>query len=190
MFLSLVFSALVEAEGFSSFFFDHIGRSKNGCIAVMCSDSFSLDKKELKCEISNFGFSQKSSEMSYAVLQNGRWKISQKSQPAKLNVQDQSFVDFIFQFAKDRDFQVSRTVFPLPISYLEPQSATAKKKLVMPRDWVDLGFSSRCSSLYVLQSGRVANNRKIYIFQNGKKKEFYNFIYINRNWYLIEMELY
>lgn len=189
--ISLFFSASVfGGEDFLWTFMNHVDKNRKQTVVVICSDSIDLNKSESYCEVSEMLFSHAEGTRQMFVNQKGRWQIGKKESGVKLGEQDQSFVSFILQFVQDREFQVNRTVFPLPISYPLMTGSASKKKLVMPRDWENVKLSQRSSKFYLLQSGRHANNRKIYVLQGGIKKEYYNFIYINKNWYLIEMELY
>ena len=61
-----------------------------------------------------------------------------------------------------------------------------KKKLLLPRDWEHLSFAKIYPQIVFLHPDREANNRKIYIFQKGRLTQVFNFIRINKQWYLIE----
>ena len=60
----------------------------------------------------------------------------------------------------------------------------------MPRDWEKVDFTQRFRTFHFIQPTTDGNNRKFFIFRNGLKSELYNFIYINKQWYFIEKEVY
>lgn len=176
-------------DNFTACFLNYVDNVKKTTVAVVCIDSISMDVKETNCEIAYYIPSQKSIEKTLLFQKNGNWKASKKELPRKMSEQDQDFVNFIYIFSTNKEYQINHIIFPLPVTMKE-QSGGTKKKLVMPRDWENLQISQKCTTLCTIQSGRDGNNRKIYIYRQGELKEFYNFIYINKNWYMIEMEVY
>ena len=93
------------------------------------------------------------------------------------------FVDFLAQFSINKEFQINHTIFPLPVTRPNPKE---KKKLLLPRDWEHLSFAKIYPQIVFLHPDREANNRKIYIYQMGRLTQVFNFIRINKQWYLIE----
>ena len=176
-------------EEFSSYFIDYVDHGKKATVGVVCIDSFALNNKETSCEVTFYKTSQKSVERRMLFQNKGGWRTASKDLGPKMNEQDQVFIDFINQFSSSKEFQFNHIIFPLPVRVKEADGAS-KKKLVMPRDWEMLNYSQLCNMLYTIQSGREGNNRKIYIYHRGVLQAFYNFIYINKNWYLIEIEIF
>ena len=179
------------ADDFSSFLIDYAGKGRKANFAVVCIDSFTISQTEKNCEISICKVGQRGFEKRFFVQQNKQWKEIQHLSNAKLSASEQDFIVFVNLFSSDKDFQIKHTVFPLPILQKEtPNSGNGKKKLVMPRDWETKNITQHYPTLYSFQPHRTGNNRKIYLYQGGVCKEYYNFIFINQQWYLIEMETY
>ena len=60
----------------------------------------------------------------------------------------------------------------------------------MPREWNALDFTAVFPSLCIFNSDSQSPNRQINVFRNGKSAQLFNFIRINKKWYLIEIEEY
>ena len=65
-------------------------------------------------------------------------------------------------------------------------------KLLMPREWEPFDFIAMFPSvcLFASESIQSGNNRRLFVLKNGRVNLFFNFIKINKKWYLIEMEEY
>lgn len=95
------------------------------------------------------------------------------------------FIDFIQRFSSNKEFQINHTVFPFPINTMNGKEQT-KRKLVMPRDWNHLPLSDTYPQLLLFKATTDGGNRKFIIIKDKEIKEEYNFIRINKQWYLIE----
>lgn len=95
------------------------------------------------------------------------------------------FVEFLSQFSGNSEFQINHTIFPFPTNVMSGKEQT-KRRLTMPRDWNLLNFSQAYPQMIHFKSDNKGNNRIIYIYRKGKMAEMFNFIRINKQWYLIE----
>lgn len=115
----------------------------------------------------------------------GKWIYSNsKSQVLAKDSYDE-FPEFILQFTQNKEFQINHTIFPFPINTYEGKTQT-NRKLIMPRDWNQLDLLSSYPQMIHYKSDQTGNNRKIYIIQKGRVTDMYNFIRINKQWYMIE----
>ncbi len=188
MLCALLLPMVAIAGDFASFFVRQVDAGKKRTVALVCVDSLSLGR-DRQCEVNFYTLGQRSVEKRIYGNQSGEWGQRQRLSNARLTPVEVEFYSFLNRFSLERDFQVGRTIFPLPITYKYPDG-TSQKKLVMPRDWEEQKITQRCPTFYSVQPQRTGNNRKIYIFHQGALAEYYNFIYISKQWYLIEMEIY
>ncbi|MCQ2224596.1 MAG: hypothetical protein MJZ14_02570 [Paludibacteraceae bacterium] len=119
----------------------------------------------------------------------GKWNYSNgKSTPLTKDRYDE-FAEFLLQFSQNKDFQVNHTIFPFPTNIYVGKTQT-NRKLTMPRDWNQLNFTQAYPQMIHFKSDEKGTNRKIYIYKKGRLTDLYNFIYINKQWYLIEKYVY
>ena len=121
-----------------------------------------------------------------------RWKlISYKSEDIQ-HLQEAEFLNFLMQYSKDESFQMKHTIFPFPyrVYKFPKRDSDPENRLLMPREWEPLDFIAIFPSLCIFNSDNQAPNRQLYVFRNGKAAQFFNFIRINKKWYLIEIEEY
>ncbi len=117
----------------------------------------------------------------------GRWNYSTgKTLPLTKDRYDE-FADFLLQFSQNKDFQVNHTIFPFPTNrHANKSKERTDRKLTMPRDWDHLDFTNMYPQMILFKSDEKGTNRKIYIYKEGQLTDLYNFIHINKQWYLIE----
>lgn len=116
---------------------------------------------------------------------NNKWShVTETATPIQRFEQNE-FVDFILRFSSNKDYQINHTVFPFPINTIKGKEQT-KRKLIMPRDWNHLPLSESYPQILLFKTTTDGNNRKMLIFRNKEMKEEFNFIRINKQWYLIE----
>ncbi len=194
MFLAFLFFPFVMfAEDFSSALIRQVDPLRKNTIALVCTDSLELSPKESLGEVNvahNITGERRIVEKTIFRRVNGVWKENQKLSKARLEPLEISFYDFLVSFCLSRELQIEHTIFPLPITSKYKRDGSSQKNLVMPRDWEELKITQQCAIFYSIQPQRQGNNRKVYIYHKGQPKESYNFIYINKLWYLIEMEIY
>lgn len=117
--------------------------------------------------------------------EKGKWSY-ESAKPLSLSKESlEEFPDFISQFSKNKDYQINHTVFPFPIN-TSAGKGPGKRKLIMPRDWNHINFTYDHPQMYVFKSKEKGNNRKIYLYKENRLAEMFNFIRINKQWYLIE----
>lgn len=152
--------------------------------AVICADSLSFGNAEKGCT-ALLDFNEKTYTKTYFVQKSNKWSFSNEV-PANLQkIEQKDFVEFIQQFSNNKDYQINHTVFPFPVNTMNGKEQI-KRKLIMPRDWEQLPFSNTYPQMYLFKAQSDGSNRKIYIYRNGVISEMYNFIRINKQWYLIE----
>ncbi|MBR3519235.1 MAG: hypothetical protein IKN77_03850 [Paludibacteraceae bacterium] len=116
---------------------------------------------------------------------NNKWNQATEATVPIQRSEQNEFIDFILRFSSNKEYQINHTVFPFPINTLKGKEQT-KRKLIMPRDWNHLSLSESYPQILLFKTNTDGNNRKMLIFKNKKIKEEYNFIRINKQWYLIE----
>ncbi len=160
-------------------------------IPVLCSDSLNAIMQLPSPVVSIIQFNKTAT--SYVFEQrNKNWNlISFKSEDMQ-QLQEAEFLNFLIQYSQDEAFQMKHTIFPFPCRiYTSPKhSSEPENKLLMPREWDSLDFTAIFPSLCIFNSNNQAPNRQIHVFRNGKAAQLFNFIRINKKWYLIEIEEY
>jgi|GEM_PF-3303330 hypothetical protein len=116
---------------------------------------------------------------------SGKWNYTNEAPTSLQKSEQNEFIEFIQHFSDNKEFQINHTVFPFPINTLHGKEQT-KRKLIMPRDWDHLSISDSYPQLLFFKTTADGSNRKITIFKNKEISEEYNFIRINKQWYLIE----
>ena len=142
------------------------GNTDNGATALV-----NFKKKE----ITKTNFTRKGNKWSYT---------SEPAIPIQ-RFEQNAFVDFLQHFSDNKEYQINHTVFPFPVNTMKGKEQT-KRKLIMPRDWNHLSLSDSYPQTILFKTMSDGNNRKILIFKGKEMKEEYNFIRINKQWYLIE----
>lgn len=167
-------------------------RNKNR-IVIVCADSLEAVSKEDNVEVVLTSGSKLNGTKHLFTKQGQTWKLNNSRGVYASEYTDKSFMTFLERFSTDVEFQKKTIIFPLPektmqISADGKETQTASK-LHMPRTWAPVGFISQTAQICnFVQPGEDANNRRIVIFENGKKSLSYNFISIRGNWFLIEIE--
>jgi len=162
-------------------------------IPILCSDSLSAIMQLPTPVVSILQFNKEVATNYEFEQRSKKWKlISQKNENIQ-QLQEAEFLNFLKQYSKDESFQMKHTIFPFPYRvYKSPKKdgSEPESKLLMPREWESLDFIAVFPSLCVFNSGNQTPNRQLHIFRNGKIAQFFNFIQINKKWYLIEIEEY
>ncbi len=193
LFVFLLFPFVMFAEDFSSSLVRQVDPLRKNTIALVCTDSLELSSKETVGEVNvmrNISGERRIVEKMVFRRADGAWKLNQRLTNARIEALEVGFYDFLERFCLSRELQIEHTIFPLPITSRYEKDGSSQKKLLMPRDWEELKITQQCAAFYSIQPQRQGNNRKVYIYHRGQPKESYNFIYINKLWYLIEMEIY
>lgn len=123
---------------------------------------------------------------SYTFAPSGRSYLLKEARTLKENV-DYDFLTFLAEYSHNHDFQIKRTIFPIPLRHFKG-GTEGDSKLLMPREWDYLDFGAIAPQIYLYNNLADANNRRLYIYNRGKLGKIYNFISINRKWFLIEVE--
>lgn len=168
-------------------YFDYANRQ---LIGVVCADSLSGATVGLqKVNVSLLGTANRQG-FSYQFVKNGSsYRLLSAHLVNGVKAADADFLSFLTEYSTNRDFQMKRTIFPFPLRYFSGNKEV-DSKLVMPREWSYLDFSTQLPQLCVLENSQDKTNRRIYVYSASKLSRIYNFIYINRKWFLIEVENY
>ncbi|MDR1729305.1 MAG: DUF4348 domain-containing protein [Prevotellaceae bacterium] len=162
-------------------------------IPVICADSLNAIMQFPSPIVSIFQFG-KDVAASYVFEQrNKNWKLISSKNENIQQLQEAEFLNFLTQYSNDESFQMKHTIFPFPSRiYNSPKrhDSEPENKLLMPREWNSLDFTAIFPSLCIFNSNNQAPNRQIHVFRNGKAAQLFNFIRINKKWYLIEIEEY
>jgi len=130
-------------------------------------------------------FKKKDVTKTYFTRKGNKWSYTSEATIPIQRFDQNEFVEFIQRFSSNKDFQINHTVFPFPINTMKGKEQT-KRKLIMPRDWNHLSLSDLYPQILLFKATSDGNNRKIVVFRNKEVKEEFNFIRINKQWYLIE----
>lgn len=164
---------------------NYIHMANTSTVAMLCADSIntpSLLKGEQKASMVDL---VNKDCRTYNFSANGKSYLLSKA-TSNTN-EDYEFIAFLSEYTRNHDLQMKRTIFPFPIRSFK-NGKEGSSKLLMPREWNYLNFNTICPQIAVLKNVSEANNRRIYIYNENKIKQIYNFICINRKWYLIEVE--
>lgn len=167
---------------------NYINLANKSAISILCADSIDTpipSKSDMHIFILNFP--NKGAD-SYTFMQNGKGFLLKEGHMVKDNV-DYDFMSFLSEYSHNHDFQMKRTIFPLPQRYFK-DGKEGDSKLQMPREWEYLDFQTISPQICVFKNIGEANNRRLYTYKDGKLSKIYNFISISRKWFLIEVENY
>lgn len=167
-----------NARSYKSFF---LNNQEN--FMVVCSDSLNHHVSSKENWAALYSYHSKQLIKQQFLNFGNQWKMTHYHYESYANVYQKEFIDFLAQFSINKEFQINHTIFPLPVTRSNPKE---KKKLLLPRDWEHLSFAKIYPQIVFLHPDREVNNRKIYLFQNGVITQVFNFIRINKQWYLIE----
>ena len=158
-------------------------------IALLCADSLSGASAGAGEKKISFVSLQQKSGISYSFGRTGRrWLLHAGQSVTAGKSADNEFLNFLTEYSRNRDFQMKHTIFPFPQRYIK--GGRESSKLLMPREWPYLSFAGICPQLGVFENSGNATNRRLYIYHGTRLSQIYNFIRINRNWFLIEVENY
>lgn len=150
---------------------------------IVCSDSLTHKVSEEESWAAMYSYHTKQLIKQQFSKLGKQWKLLHYKTEPYATTSQKEFIDFLAQFSINREYQINHTIFPLPVTRPNPKE---KKKLLLPRDWEHLSFAKIYPQIVFLHPDREVNNRKIYIFQKGVLTQVFNFIRINKQWYLIE----
>lgn len=161
-------------------------------IPVLCSDSLNAIMKSPSSVVSIVQFNKETSNNYLFEQRNKKWKLISSQNEEIQHLQESEFLNFLMQYSKDEPFQMKHTIFPFPYRIYKSfkRDNDPENKLLMPREWESLDFMAIFPSLCIFNSNNQAPNRQLFVFKNGKAAQFFNFIRINKKWYLIEIEEY
>ncbi|MCQ2192233.1 MAG: hypothetical protein MJZ23_05145 [Paludibacteraceae bacterium] len=157
-------------------------------VAMLCADSISIaapSKADVQVSLVNQSTKESGS---FTFAHSGRSFVLKEVENGKPMV-DNDFLSFLSEFSRNNDFQIKRTIFPLPIRQFR-NGKEASNNLLMPRDWSYMNFTAKWPQICVFSNVENSNNRRLYIYKGEHVSQIYNFISINRKWYLIEVENY
>lgn|GEM_PF-624437 len=165
--------------------------SKNN-IPIVCLDSLNHITNSQTANVSMVNMAKGTSMLYTFNKRNGVWKLKAQRKGSE-NGEDSDFIAFLKQYSTDESLQMKRTIFPFPYRiYNGGKNTEPENKLLMPREWEPFDFIATFPSICVfsVESMSTGNNRRLFVFKNGSNNLFFNFIKINKKWYLIEMEEY
>lgn len=157
-------------------------------VAVLCADSIDAAPQKGDEHIYAVTLANKECKQ-FTFGHSGKSYLLKEGHTAKA-VTDADFVNFLNEFSRNHDFQIKRTIFPIPIRQMRGYKEVGNK-LLMPREWNYVNFQSICPKVCIMQNiSNSGNNRRLYIYRNNKLSQIFNFICINHKWFLIEVENY
>ena len=161
-------------------------------IPILCTDS--LDKVSIQkvVNVSVVDMMKRKSVRYSFEKGKDRWQLSSSGKDVDYGG-ERDFVEFLMSYSQDVDFQKKRTIFPFPNrTYKENRSVEVDSKLLMPREWETFDFVALFPSLCLFSADNSSsvNNRRLFVMKNGTPYLYFNFICINKKWYLIEIEEY
>ena len=161
-------------------------------IPILCADSLNaaaIQQPALAVSIVQFN---KEAVVDYLFeKKNKNWKLVSSKNENIQKMKETDFLNFLMQYSRDESFQMKHTIFPFPYRiYKSPKHDDPENRLLMPRDWRTLDFTALFPAISIFNSKIQAPNRQLFVFRNGKMAQFFNFIQINKKWYLIEIEEY
>jgi len=171
--------------------YNPITLSARNNIPVLCSDSLNAIMNLPFSVVSIVNFNKETTNNCVFEQRDKGWRLMSYKHE---NIKDQpnvEFLNFLIQYSKDESFQMKHTIFPFFYRiYKTPARNNPETKLLMPREWIKLDFISTFPSLCIFNSNDQAPNRQLFVFKGAKMAQFFNFILINKKWYLIEIEEY
>jgi hypothetical protein len=161
-------------------------------IPILCADSLNAIARTLAPTVSIIQFNREIANDYLFEPRNRRWKLISYKNENLQNLKESEFLNFLIQYSKDESFQMKHTIFPFPYRVYKSvkRDSDPDNRLLMPREWESLDFMAIFPALCVFNSNSQAPNRQLFVFRNGKTAQFFNFILINKKWYLIEIEEY
>jgi hypothetical protein len=161
-------------------------------IPILCADSLNAISHFPQQVVSVLQFGKEPVNNYTFEERSGSWKLMSSSSRNLQSLPDSDFLNFIIQYSQDESFQMKHTIFPFPYRTYNTakKEKEPKNNLLMPREWESLDFTALFPSICIFHSNSDVPNRQLHIFKNGKRYLFFNFIQINKKWYLIEMEEY
>lgn len=161
-------------------------------VAILCSDSLQKISGSSYPSVAIHNLKSRKSQVCLFERKGKEWKLAEVSNLSGAEVSDAEFVSFLCDYSKDADLQMKRTIFPFPIrNYSKKSKEMQETTLLMPREWNMLDFCNSYGEICLFDTKdlSVANNRRFAIYRDGSLAEIYNFIRINKKWYLIEKEI-
>jgi hypothetical protein len=160
-------------------------------IPVLCSDSLNAIMNLPSSVVSIVQFNKNAANNYVFEQRNKGWKLMSYKSETIQNLQEAEFLNFLMQYSKDEAFQMKHTAFPFPYRIYKSSNRNSdpENKLLMPREWATLDFVALFPSLCIFNSNNQPN-RQLFVFKGAKAAQFFNFIRINKKWYLIEIEEY
>jgi hypothetical protein len=157
-------------------------------IPILCADSLNAIS-QLSNPVVSIVSLTKETAIDYTFEKgNKSWKLTSYRNENMQNLRDAEFLNFLIQYSKDESFQMKHTIFPFPYrTYKAGKKGEPENNLLMPREWETLDFAALFPSLIVFNSNNQLPNRQLFVFKNKKITHFFNFIRINKRWYLIEI---
>lgn len=161
-------------------------------VPVLCADSLDFVSRQKSVDVSVVDMMRMKSTQYTFERKSGGWRLSSSAKDPNFGG-ERDFIEFLVGYSRDVDFQKKRTIFPFPYrTYKGSRSNELDSKLLMPREWEAFDFVALFPSLCIFSSeaSSAVNNRRLFVMKNGMVYLYFNFISINKKWYLIEMEEY
>ena len=165
-------------------------------LPILCVDSLNAAAtQQTSMSVSIVQFNKdKETAVDYLFEQKSKnWKLVSLKNESFQRLKEADFLNFLMQYSRDESFQMKHTIFPFPSRIYKSgkHDSDPENRLLMPRDWTALDFTAIFPALSIFNSHvSASSNRQLFVFRNGKMVQFFNFIQINKKWYLIEIEEY
>jgi len=164
-------------------------------LPILCVDSLNAavtQQSSISVSIVQFNKDRETATDYLFESKNKNWKLVSLKNESFQRLKDADFLNFLMQYSRDESFQMKHTIFPFPyrIYKTAKRDNDSDNRLLMPRDWTALDFTAIFPALSIFNFNTQASNRQLFVFRNGKMAQFFNFILINKKWYLIEIEEY
>ncbi len=169
--------------------FSPVSISRPQQMALLCSDSLSGAGAGPSVSVAALNLSSSAGHLMQFSRSGGKWKLHALTKAVASKNVEASFFSFLQDYSRNRDFQMKHTIFPLPQHYYRG-GVEVNTRLLMTRDWTYLNFLSLCPEISAFQNCGSKTNRRLYRFNGAHLSQIYNFILINRKWFLIEIENY
>lgn len=163
----------------------------SGSVAVVCADSLSGASAGVMAKsISFISLSNNAGQCLNFSKQKNSWMLTSAYPLASNSSVDSDFASFLAEFSNNPEFQMRRSIFPLPMVNMDKSGVEVSRKLLMPREWQSVNFVKSCPEVIFFDNSAKASNRRLYFYNKNELSRIYTFIKLNNKWMLIEIENY
>ena len=157
--------------------------------AIICADSIEAASAGRNTAVNMVNMPQMAGQKMSFARHGATWRLKERqARQAQMATTDGDFLSFLVTYSTDHDFQMKRTIFPVPVH--QKGKGSEETQLQMPRNWSYISFTAMFPQMCVMDNNSTAKNRRLYFYQNNRLRQIYNFININKKWFLIEIENY